>query len=89
MSLQQPADIGALMSALGCENPKAPRLTDACGNSSPRLFDLSMEFSLFGGGDDSVEETPWTRGSGAEDFQGRRPSLLRKQLSQVTSGNGE
>ncbi|CDS35874.1 stromal interaction molecule 1 [Echinococcus multilocularis] len=54
--LQQPADLNALLTALGYDKPRC----HPCGegnNNSIRLFDLSTDFSLFTG-EDFVDDQP-------------------------------
>lgn len=55
-NLQQPADMSALMTALGYEKTRC-RPGGEDSNSGVRLFDLSTDFSLFTG-EDFVEEQP-------------------------------
>nr|CDS31845.1 stromal interaction molecule 1 [Hymenolepis microstoma] len=55
LNLQQPADISALMTALGYDKSRCRLGEDS--NSTLRLFDLSTDFSLFTG-DDFAEEQP-------------------------------
>lgn len=86
--LQQPADINALISALGYDKARC-RLGGEGSNSSLRLYDLSTDFSLFTG-EDFVDDQP----RGNEDYNSRAHadwstrSPLQAQLSK-TSSNGE
>lgn len=100
MSLQQPTDIGTLMASLGCSDStnKSGRFGGSNGAgemglggscSSPRLFDLSMEFALFGNGfgsgmDDCTGEPHWSPGRSDESAR-----LLDSHHRSMLCGNGE
>lgn len=97
LNLQQPADITALMMALGYDKSRC-RLGGEDSNSTLRLFDLSTDFSLFTG-DDFVEEQPnsmclrsneETYNRTSPDWQSKNTirNLSSKSHSEMTSAPG-
>ena len=55
--LQQPADINALIGALGYDKTRCRPGGEGSGGSSLRLYDLSTDFSLFTG-EDFADDQP-------------------------------
>ncbi|KAM7540478.1 hypothetical protein Aperf_G00000044486 [Anoplocephala perfoliata] len=83
--LQQPADMNALMTALGYEKSRC-RLGGENSNSGMRLFDLSTDFSLFTG-EDFVEEQPSVCLQSTEGFYNKAPSEWQNKNTVQTLAN--